>query len=272
MNKQIIFGTIFLLLVVSVIAVNNDVADLNLDYALPSINNVADLELGTGTALLCSGSSDCVISCGTNISSNIDVGGYNITFSGAGKSYVTANITGYQKFDVIGNLIGGNSCYQESANTSNQGGIDGNCVLNYGGIYASDFSRLEWIDGDWSTFNSGGTNTFITMNVTYLKPVNVIDGVWSVKDGVGQTNITIPTNCFNYSTSYINLSYQSMLNSTSLTAFMNWKCYNGTGYQVLRNVTSALTSNIFEEGMIWNTLKGYNSCTVVLDKSGLFGK
>jgi len=47
-------------------------------------------------SVVCTGSSNCVITCPTSINTNLEVGGYNLTFTGSGTTNIAANITGFQ--------------------------------------------------------------------------------------------------------------------------------------------------------------------------------
>jgi len=62
----------------------------------------------------------------------------NVVLNGDGfnTSYIIINNSGVTVQDLnIYNVVNSFMCYQESANTSNQGGLDGSCGLNYNGSY-----------------------------------------------------------------------------------------------------------------------------------------
>lgn len=147
-------------------------------------------------------------------------------------------------------------CYQETINVSTS--IDGNCSLNYTGIYQSwgNWSTIpmSWVyrayDGDWSTqaIALGLTGTYGTINFTYIKPNNaLINGaIWSVKDGNNTVNLTILDSCYQYSATNISLRFIERYQNPTAA---EWYCYNGS-WNLLRNVTNQ--HSIYEEGIYWD--------------------
>ena len=139
-------------------------------------------------------------------------------------------------------------CYQESANTTNQSGTDGNCGLDYSGAYNAtglnpSFPYNQTYDGDWSTKGS-----FATLSINYTKPPNALNSsIWTVKHP-GQTiyNITIPNACWNYSNTKLLFKFYAPVSDYF------WACYNGTNWQDLCPSPTAV-GFIYEEAMWWNT-------------------
>ena len=163
------------------------------------------------------------------------------------------NLTGYS-INITGLF------YQESANVTNQTGIDGGYNLNYTGNYTP--SGVGWTtgvnnvsatyDGNWNSYSYGsGSN----MNVYYIKPTyynNTNDSIiYRIKDWSGEYNISLPLNCTNYS-NYINVGYTS--DSTPQTYFY---CFDRLGnINILKRDVGGV--NIYEEGIYWNTtMKSY---------------
>ena len=121
---------------------------------------------------------------------------YNISEAGQNSSH----------FDSCWYLYGETTqCYQESANTTNQTGIDDSCGLSYSGTY-----DLE--------------NNYLYIN--YLKPENVSSAEWRVKHGrLGESNNTIPISCLNYNEDTLFLRFFSDW-SPSVGSY--GQCFNGS--------------------------------------------
>lgn len=150
------------------------------------------------------------------------------------------NLTGFPN-----NLI----CYQESANTSNQGATDDSCGQIYTGNYSWSgiwSSPERAYDGNWTRDNwadpMGGGSHYLYIN--YTKPVAAIGGIWEVGYSDGVTNITIPDACWNYSSTVVALRISQI--STNVN---NETCFTGAGWPTL--FTSDYM-DIYEEAMIWN--------------------
>lgn len=143
-------------------------------------------------------------------------------------------------------------CYQESANVSNQTGIDGNCALNYTGSYANDDTLNGWgninnlFDGDYNTYSESPIDT-AGLFINYTKPANVssVGNIWQVKNFGGITNVTIPASCFDYYSTYVSFRILSQDN----TPPNNWFCYNGSWINIYNTDVS---TRIYEEGIYWN--------------------
>ena len=154
-------------------------------------------------------------------------------------------------------------CYQESANVTNQTGIDTvNCSLNYGGTYYDPNTGFDWwygnkenvVDGNWSSSGSTAYGGGSTMIVTYLKPAYSLnsENLWQIKDGNATLNFTIPTDCLNYNVSSISVKYY-LINYDGFSDYWAWwGCQNETAnFKQLRYNTASNT--IYEEAIIWNT-------------------
>jgi len=152
------------------------------------------------------------------------------------------------------------SCYQESANTTNQSGIDGACGQVYNGTY--DFTGL-WInappafaytntvDGDYSTRSAtSGIGTAI-IDINYTKPsLANSSSQWQVKmnrQGIISTqNYSIPTDCWAQNPLQLRIQVATGLANSTYIA-----CQNGSGYQNISIYESLVASELFEEGMFW---------------------
>jgi len=136
-------------------------------------------------------------------------------------------------------------CYQESANVSNQAGIDGACNLNYGGSYLGGTS----FTGGGGAFNDGNrvTQTLANpgcLNETWFKSIIAINFTWGVTDGSGDWNLTLPTSCYDYNSTAIFL--QSCSNFGS--GYANFSCFNGSYVMLRNNLASAY---IYEDRGYW---------------------
>lgn len=126
---------------------------------------------------------------------------------------------------ILGNFaIATTYCYQESANTTNQTGIDGNCTLNYTGTYNTIV-----------TLPSNIADGYFYIN--YTKPNNIVsDIIWQVKHGNTTTipyNITLPTICT--TNNIIQLRIESYDTNPASRTFTEPFCYNTTGWTTIGN-------------------------------------
>ena len=100
-----------------------------------------------------------------------------------------------------------NYCYQESANVSNQTGIDGNCGLNYTGKYLL-------------------SNTTQYIYINYSKPTNSKStSLWRVHENSRDQNYTIPIGCFNQPVIQL-----SLFSASCLDPKVQGQCYNGSSW------------------------------------------
>ena len=153
------------------------------------------------------------------------------------------------------------SCYQESANVSNQVGTDGNCGLNYTGNYYMTGTNTggAW-DGNWNT--TDGNNGYYSFYINYSKPLNIYSAygaIWQVKritnGGLSSvtSNNTIPTSCFN-NDSQIHLKLRTFFSGFS--NHLEYSCLNSSGYSVFipdyTDISCGVGEGcIYEEGIYW---------------------
>lgn len=127
-------------------------------------------------------------------------------------------------------------CYQESANTSNQTGTDGNCNQNYTGTY-----------------------NFLAnyMYINYTKPSTIInfsstETLWQVKHGcLTTTNISL-SNC---STNTNTIQLRMYSNAGGFPDETAPQCYNGSSWI---NVSTNSTCNGIESSSANDYLKGFD--------------
>jgi hypothetical protein len=157
------------------------------------------------------------------------------------------------------------SCYQESTDTVNQTGIDGNCGLQYNGTNQFVSSVGSWTntsfvnDGDWATTHYTYLSPAVTANgnysVNYTKPANTNGATWNVRLGTTTiSHLVIPNSCLNAYTDKIVL--QSHHDYSLVISSSQQYCYNGTSYELLRDDTlSGGTLNhlkLYEEAVNWS--------------------
>lgn len=200
-------------------------------------------------------------------------------------------------------IVGVNAyCYQESANTSNQGGNDGACGLLYTGAYYNNgsywsggFERV--FDGNWSTGAgwTGGGNAYGWINYT-IPPGATNDTLWVVKDSFGSTplggdlgslscqNVTgftegrcaffLPPSCWNRGDGKLvfraDLVYYSYPFTTS--TILKWNCQNSSGNWFKLRSTGWYTSStlLFEEGVLWGGLSQNTTSSCVDSDSVIY--
>lgn len=136
------------------------------------------------------------------------------------------------------------SCYQESANTTNQTGIDGDCGLVYDGayIFTGTFGNVSAIiDGNWGTSSSVAGNNYIYIN--YTIPAHTINATWIMKKNSINNSFTMNQSCIKGS------NLQIRLNLTVPTKDVD--CYNSSNWI---NVGVLPANAIFEEGINWTIM------------------
>lgn len=151
-------------------------------------------------------------------------GNENITRNLSISRYV--NVTGaYMNLSSYNSTSAYNKCYQESADTSNQTGIDGNCYLSYTGTYY---------------FPTVAGNTSTWMYINYTKPTDSFNASWKVSKLYGSSS------SYNILDSCLKSNILSLyLLATPVPGNFNLKgyCLNSTGWQQLFSANSgALTS------------------------------
>lgn len=107
-------------------------------------------------------------------------------------------------------------CYQESANVSNQTGVDGNCGLNYSGVIG--------VSGYY-------------FNVSYPKPHGALNtSLWTVKHGtLSAYNVSIPINCWDYNSDNLYLRFYAG------SSYSYGECYDGVSWSTITSHSSGGT-------------------------------
>jgi hypothetical protein len=142
-------------------------------------------------------------------------------------------------------------CYQESANVSNQTGIDGNCGLNYGGNYTY-IKRA--ISGEIIVF--------------YKTPINATSLILKIKIGDPMfdiQNITLPNTCWSSNNITFNFSSATCYGTLSSVGCKN---VSGNNYIdlftdsnsacIMSNVSNSSSKFLFNDGN-WNSGTRYNN-------------
>ena len=142
-------------------------------------------------------------------------------------------------------------CFQESANTTNQTGLDGNCSLDYSGTYSDNGN---WIagntadliyDGNYSSYGSTNVGQLAIVYINYTIPKNAISSsLWQVKIHTYFDNYTIPDSCWNTDT--LQLSINALVGPSNLT------CYDNSNWILVNQFTDSGYYHVFEEAIYWN--------------------
>ena len=153
-------------------------------------------------------------------------------------------------------------CYQESANTTNQSGIDGSCGLLYNGSYVFSAGWTDappsnnqnvTIDGDYNTESFPALAGVVTLNSNYTKPsLANSSSVWQIR----YMNTTEQTNIINYSlpSTCLSLSFLDIRSQMSFGDVMSFSCWNGSAYQSFYSEDLGALggrTRLYEEGMFW---------------------
>lgn len=138
--------------------------------------------------------------------------------------------------------------YQEDSNASAYEG------------YTGWITPANVVDGDWGTYSSvtgpsGSGYGYYYLNYTKPEGANS-SSFWSVKDGVGSENLTIPSDCWTSDETTLRFKIRATLASSGQTRRSYWYCYNSTGEDLLRfneNFAGVIAySSIYEEGVWWD--------------------
>jgi hypothetical protein len=138
------------------------------------------------------------------------------------------------------------TCYQESANESNQVGTDEDCGLNYSGIYNID-KEIFYIN--------------------YTKPTNSVGASWRIKYTSANTDtLNIPESCYDYNANNIELRINATVIPGGLIPdyVVSAQCYNSSWIEIFNYSVDDITfhepsSKHFVFDGIWNTF--YNGST-----------
>jgi len=150
-------------------------------------------------------------------------------------------------------------CFQESANATNQTGLDGDCNLDYSGVYSdndsggyySSYIALNAYDGDWDTYSAPKTSVtnYINTFINYTKPIGASNNsLWTVKDYNATINLSV-AECWDYDSDKLILRAKAERTGT-LTGNVTWYCYNGE-WVTLRDTYEDILLRIYEEAMWW---------------------
>lgn len=148
---------------------------------------------------------------------------------------------------------GTTTCYQETANVSTVcGGLDTG-TYSVSGTWFSSIHELY--DAGWNTGTRSSYHTIATFYINYTKPTEITSAKWQVKDeedsvgGVAH-NLTLPSQCL---TSTVKLKSDSYSDGEGFLSEVNWSCYDGTNWILLKQTTGQYIW-IIEEAMWWQSL------------------
>jgi hypothetical protein len=153
-------------------------------------------------------------------------------------------------------------CYQESANTTNQTGIDGNCGLNYSGSYSLLQVGLP-----------AGTS-YTDYDINYTKPSNATNANFTFLIGNSTSstqNTAIPDSCFNYNFTTLFIRIRPFAIGFGVTSNTSVSCYNGTWIELysLTGGTGVFTQN---NSKMWDWIDGnWTTYTASYNADGKYG-
>jgi parallel beta-helix repeat protein len=204
----------------------------------------------------------------------------NVTLISPVNNTISTNLTYNFTVNITDNILSSGGftglCYQESANVSTScGGLDTG-IYNIFGIWVDPYYI---IDGSWGTSN-GYTiwnNQYIDIN--YRKPNNTTGANWTIAGGNTTSpvsinaiyNVTIPSDCWAYSTTTLSLRLVGMNNFEQY-----FKCFNSTDWKTIYFINE--TSRAFYEEAIWwkydlvNISGIANASLYIYNSSGLYNQ
>jgi len=111
------------------------------------------------------------------------------------------------------------------------------------------------LDGNWVTYgeSAGSGSGYSYLYVNYTKTANSQGAIWEVKDNSAQTNLTIPSSCWNKHSGIIELRVESFQDPALTGSSTKWYCYNSSWIQ-LRGISSGGSNDdrVYEEAIWWN--------------------
>ncbi len=151
------------------------------------------------------------------------------------------------------------TCYQESANITNQSGIDGDCGLDYDGNYDGSYTTLgtysNLFDGNWSTGSRMGLDAEQYFYVNYSIPTGITgaNSIFKIED----TIYTVPVNdtCFN--NGFLQFRFQG--NQWQLGPRL--ACYNSTSWVYVYYKDTIANAYLYEEAIEWD-FREYLNCSL----------
>ena len=177
-----------------------------------------------------------------NISSDLD-----ITFVEYPRITLYDNFTGDTLTGFNVTYVSNDTCYQESANVSDQSGIDGKCNLKYNGSY--NFLN-NFNDGDWGT----GIEIEYNYSINYTIPDNIDSAILSIKSSVETYNISVISSCLTEEMLEIkiiaNPYHTDDVDTYCKTNLSSWELINA------KDVSNA--AYLFEEAIHWTLSEPYN--------------
>jgi len=157
-------------------------------------------------------------------------------------------------------------CYQESANTSNQSGTDGDCGLVYNGTYALTgvLDSNGDIDGNWAS-SARTTSGYGIRYVNYTPPVGVVSAKSTYKSFPSQNYTFI----YDVLPNPLRLARVSCMDGdwtgadgytweSPTCSGTKWKFYYLNGTNMIKYYEYA-SRNMYEEGIWWNISSATNS-------------
>jgi hypothetical protein len=150
-------------------------------------------------------------------------------------------------------------CYQESANVSNQTGIDGSCGLNYSGSYYAPSQAI-----------STGY-----IEITYIKPKYAVDNntTWVAKFfNNTYLNLSIPQDCWNANNNSLifrvrsQVFYPNGIDPAIVVRYLS--CYNGSAPVIPFNTYKIIYSASYNTGFVatnWNIPEGNDNAYLMTD-------
>jgi len=131
-----------------------------------------------------------------------------------------------------------------------------------GNSFSPFHNGTAWCDGDWGSYSLPWiTGETCCMYFGYISPDNAVSAEWEVKDGFGQTKLSLSNDYFGYYGDYswngIDDSKKKYVElkvvcSTTGSDYVKWYAYNFTldDYDLLR--TNGGNGSVYEERMHWN--------------------
>lgn len=133
--------------------------------------------------------------------------------------------------------------YQEDANATGTG----ETLKNSSNLF----------DGDYDTYAQAGPNLIPEEEdyigygyMNYSKPGAPKRNLsyWTVKDGAGKVNLSIPENCWDQNP----LQFRATSDLRNVEPYHSWSCWNGSSWKVLRSGNDG-EGKLFEEAMYWSS-------------------
>lgn len=217
-----------------------------IDTVTPSQPNLTITSVPVNSTLTLNATNSTAFELNTNLSYSYRIYDLNKSLElrafSTNTSYFVNETLAHDYLQIQGRTTNGRWCHQESFNTSNQLGTDGDCSLKYTGNFRNNSYNLFETTGGYLTINytkPDGVLNGTQLNVTLI--VNASDPLYG--NQLQQVNETfiLPAACLLQENTSVKYIWDYNSSRSPYMSLFNISCYNTTEYQTLKVFTLGRT-------------------------------